>query len=291
MRTYLPTLGLLVFLVAGLGCENKALDPAWNITGPRIIALQADKQVFSPGDTVTFSVLLAGVSATERARISVLWRLGNEIRELAADRVARYEIPDENAAADVDIFGTAAWSAYRTAGQVVVELQATVRMDDGTTLPARKSLLLAKRSVVLQYEAPRIDRILVAVPGHSGLSLPAGETVRLPAGSSDTIAIEATLADNTTPYGYRWYIENTLSDGDAEILSGGVDRTMKMKMPQLGATIVYLVVDDRSEGSMSKVFNGGIDAVSFFVSYGTEEVDDADTLSSDETDHDQLLPD
>ncbi|HSA32360.1 MAG TPA: hypothetical protein P5077_01395, partial [bacterium] len=121
--------------------------------------------------------------------------------------------------------------------------------------------------------------------------LPAGETVRLPAGSSDTIAIEATLADNTTPYGYRWYIENTLSDGDAEILSGGVDRTMKMKMPQLGATIVYLVVDDRSEGSMSKVFNGGIDAVSFFVSYGTEEVDDADTLSSDETDHDQLLPD
>lgn len=288
MRNYLPTCGLLLLLVAGIGCENKALDPAWKITGPRIIALQADQPVFSPGDTVTFSMLLAGVNMAERDDVSVIWRLGNEVRELPVDRVARYVIPVEDAAADVDIFGTTVWTAYKTVGHAVVDLQATVRMGDGTTLPARKSFLLAKKSVALQYDAPQIDRILVAVPGHSGLSVPAGETVRLPAGASDAISIEASLADGTMPSGYRWYLESTLPDGDAEILSGATDRVMKMRMPQLGAVIVYLVVEDRSEEVGSGPFSGGIDAVSFFVSYGTSDADDRDVLP---TDSDLLLTD
>lgn len=288
MRKYLPTCGLLLLLFAGIGCENKALDPAWKITGPRIIALQADQPVFSPGDTVTFSMLLAGVNMAERDDVSVIWRLGNEVRELPVDRVAHYVIPVEDAAADVDIFGTTVWTAYKTAGHAVVDLQATVRMGDGTTLPARKSFLLAKKSVALQYDAPQIDRILVAVPGHSGLSVPAGETVRLPAGASDTISIEASLADGTMPFGYRWYLESTLPDGDAEMLSGATDRVMKMRMPQLGAVIVYLVVEDRSEEVGSGPFSGGIDAVSFFVSYGTSDAEDRDVLP---TDSDLLLTD
>lgn len=294
MRAYLPTLGLLLLLIAGVGCENRALDPAWKIAGPRIISLQADKQVFSPGDTVAFSVLLAGVNMAERSKISVVWRLGNEVRELPVDRVARYVIPAEDAAADADIFGTAVWTDYKTAGRALVDLQATVRMGDGTALPARKSLLLAKRSAALQYGAPQIERILVAVPGHSGLSLPAGEAVRVSAGASDTITIEASLIDSETPYGYRWYLENVLPDGKAEILKGSDDRVMKMKMPQLGSAIVYLVVEDRSEdASIAKVFYGGTDAVSFFVSYGIDDVDDTDILLTDEaaTDTDPLLSD
>ncbi len=282
-----------------VGCKSDTVAPDWRIEGPRVLAITADKPVFSPGDTVDLSLLLAGVDMIGRTTATVEWSLGNVLQSVPADRAARFEMPATN---DVDIyFGADADYQYTTTGHVTVIAHAVVRLADGTLLPAQKSFLLAKSSVVasLNYRNPDIARILVEIPGHSGLSIEAGAPVFIPAAATaKTIKLQAELTDNANieAYGYRWFVESSLADVMPVVETGAASSKVEVALPQLGALTVHLIVEDRSEEMANALYQGGVDFVSFTVAIGSDTSDN-DTLSPDEgttddtVDIDQMVTD
>lgn len=284
--------GLFCALVS---CESDTVAPAWRIEGPRILAIQADKPVFSPGDTVDLSLLLAGLDTTGRTGTTVEWSMGNVLQSAPADRTVRFDIPAES---DIDIyFGSETAGRYTATGSATVELRVVARLTDGTLLPAKKSFLLAKKSVAqaLHYQSPVIARIIAEIPGHSGLSVAPGDPIFIPEGvSAETIKLQAELADNSSIelYGYRWYVENNMAYTEAEIETGALSSKAEVDIPELGALTVYLVVEDRSEEVKTSLYHGGVDFVSFTVQTGPD-ISDKDVVPTDEEtpDTDTLLTD
>ncbi len=289
MKNIVVTIFFFLFAMLA-GCAGDTVAPDWRIEGPRVLAITADKPVFSPGDTVDFSLLLAGVDMADRSEATVEWSLGNLLKSLPADRAARFTMPDT---ADVDIyFGADTDYRYTTAGRATVMVHAVVRLADGTLLPAQKSFLLAKSSVAtaLNYQAPAINRILVEIPGHSGLSVEAGDPVFLPEGTTaETIGIQAELNENPAikAYGYRWFVESSLADTAPVIHDGAISSKVEVELPPLGLLTVHLIVDDRSEEAADAAYAGGLDFVSFTIARGADSPDE-DTLSPDENAVDEL---
>jgi hypothetical protein len=227
---------------------------------------------------------------SDRAGTTVQWSIGNVLQSVPVDRAARFIMP---AAADVDIyFGTATSNEYLTVGHAVVEVQAVVRLVDGTLLPARKSLLLAKSSVAqsLDYENPEIAHISVDF-GQSSLSVAAGSPVFIPGSDAPAtiwLTADLTKRDHIAAYGYRWYAESSMADKDADIKSDPFSPKIEVALPKVGALTIYLIVEDRSEAVNDALYHGGVDFVSFTVAIGADN-SDADTIFSDDEPTDEAV--
>lgn len=293
MRYAMKKIAIMIAILCAMvsiSCTSDTVAPEWRIEGPRVLAIAADKPVFSPGDTVDFSLLLAGVDMAARSKATVEWSLGNLLKSLPADRAARFTMPDT---ADVDIyFGADTDYRYTTAGRATVIAHAVVRLADGTLLPAQKSFLLAKSSVAtaLNYQAPAIKGIRVEMPDNSSISVEAGDPVFLPEGTTaETINIQAELNEFSAikAYGYRWFVESSLADTDPVIHDGAISSKVEVELPPLGVLTVHLIVDDRSEEAADAAYAGGLDFVSFTIARGVDSPDE-DTLSPDENAVDDL---
>ncbi len=286
------TVWILCF--AGLlltGCiEEASVAPDWEVTTPRIVALTADKPVFSPGDTVNFSALVVGLDLAMRTATLAEWRLGNTLQSVPLDHGVSFNIP---VAEEIHLFfGESAAGDYIAHGSARVTASLTVRLPDGTTLHGRKDFLLATPKVkqTLAYQNPVIERILVAIPGDGGLSLDPGAPVVLPAATkADRVGLSVALAKNdaVTGFRYRWYLER---NGQEKVLLYGTaaSASVEVGMPRFAPVTVHLVVEDATEEEKERRYCGGVTTLSFMVTTGgaptdTDEIEsDADTL---------LLPD
>ncbi|HOW52582.1 MAG TPA: hypothetical protein PLV42_11140 [bacterium] len=296
---------LFASLWAIVACKNDHLAPDWRIDEPRILAIQADQPVFSPGDTVEFSLLLAGIDLFSRTNTTIEWGLGNVLRSVPADRSAQFDIP---LAGDIDsYFGADIAGQYTATGKASVELRVVVRLADGTVLPAHKKLLLAKPSIVqsLQYQSPVIEQILVNISGQQTMPIVAGMPIYLSSSSKGNITLSADLGENSAVevYGYRWYVESMMSAEKPTIIDGAFSPKVEIALPDLGSFIVHLIVEDRSEEVKDPLYHGGLDFVSFTVGVGADTAD-ADAMFAEEditddvgfdqgplVDDDQLLAD
>ena len=192
------------------------------------------------------------------------------------------------------LFGADVAGQYTATGKAFVELRVLVRLADGTTLPARKRLLLAKPSIVqsLKYNSPFIEQIVADID-QDKKTVEAGTSIYIsPSAKSGTVTLSANLRkyDSIKAYGYRWYVEATMANEKPSIKNDAASATVEIGIPQFGPLTVHLIVEDRSEELADALYQGGLDFVSFTVAVGSD-TSDADALLTEEDITDDVVVD